>query len=81
MTAFAFVYMAANFFISKEYYNYIYILVIGTAMQIAFFIFRNDSLEMVIQNQAVVYGLMSFFTMIYLLFKLKTIKNGEEEKE
>ncbi len=81
MTAFAFVYMAANFFISKEYYNYIYILVIGTAMQIASFIFRNDSLEMVIQNQAVVYGLMSFFTMIYLLFKLKTIKNGEEEKE
>ena len=75
MTAFAFVYMAANYFISKEYFNYLYILVIATALQIAFFIFRNENLDMVMFNQAIVYGFMALSTAIYLIFKLRQHRN------
>jgi O-antigen/teichoic acid export membrane protein len=79
MTAFAFVYMSANYFISRGDYKYILIPFIGTVLQIVSFIFRNESLDMVMLNQTVVYGFMAIATTIYLLFKLKNIKNGEEK--
>jgi len=81
MTGFAFVYMAANYFISKEMYKYFFILVIATGLQIASFILRNDSLDMVMLNQYVVYGFMSLSTAIYLIFKLRDIKNGKEKNK
>jgi hypothetical protein len=81
MTAFAFVYMSANFFISKGDYKYILIPFIGTVLQIASFIFRNENLDMVMLNQTVVYGFMAIATTIYLLFKLRKINNGEEERK
>jgi O-antigen/teichoic acid export membrane protein len=76
MTGFAFVYMAANFFISKGFFKYLYILFITTVLQILLFIIRNDSLDMVIQNQIFVYIFLSFATLIYLIIKLRDIKNG-----
>jgi O-antigen/teichoic acid export membrane protein len=76
MTAFAFVYMVANFFISRENYNFIYILLLATVLQILSFVFRNDTLDMVMLNQYVVYGFMAFSTAIYLIFKLRSIDNG-----
>jgi Na+-driven multidrug efflux pump len=76
MTGFAFVYMVANFFISREDYNFIYILLLTTVLQILSFIFRNDTLDMVMLNQYVVYGFMAFSTAIYLIFKLRSIDNG-----
>jgi O-antigen/teichoic acid export membrane protein len=79
MTAFAFVYMSANYFISKGDYKYILIPFIGTVLQIASFMFRNDTLDMVMLNQTVIYGFMAITTTIYLLFKLRKIKNGEEK--
>jgi len=75
MTAYAFVYMAANYFISKEYFNYLYILVFATALQIAFFIFRNENLDMVMLNQSIVYGFMAISTVTYLIFKLRQHRN------
>ncbi len=81
MTAFAFVYMSANYFISRGDYKYILIPFIGTFLQIASFIFRNETLDMVMLNQTVVYGFMAIATTIYLLLKLRKIKNGEEERE
>jgi O-antigen/teichoic acid export membrane protein len=81
MTAFAFVYMSANYFISKGDYKYILIPFIGTVLQIASFVFRNDSLDMVMLNQTVIYGFMAIATTIYLLFKLRKIKNGGEIRE
>lgn len=75
MTAYAFVYMAANYFISKEYFNYLYILVFATILQILFFIFRNESLDTVMFNQAIVYGFMALSTAIYLIFKLRHTRN------
>jgi O-antigen/teichoic acid export membrane protein len=79
MTAFAFVYMSANYFISKGDYKYILIPFIGTVLQIASFMFRNDTLDMVMLNQTVIYGFMAITTTIYLLFKLRKIKNGGEK--
>jgi O-antigen/teichoic acid export membrane protein len=79
MTAFAFVYMCTNYFISKGDYKYILIPFIGTVLQIASFMFRNDTLDMVMLNQTVIYGFMAITTTIYLLFKLRKIKNGEEK--
>jgi O-antigen/teichoic acid export membrane protein len=79
MTAFAFVYMSANYFISKGDYKYILIPFIGTVLQIASFIFRNETLDMVMLNQTVIYGFMAITTTIYLLFKLRKIKNGGEK--
>ena len=79
MTGFAFVYMVANFFISKGYYSYLYILLVTTILQITLFTTRNDSLDMVIRNQIGVYIFLTLSTLIFLLFKLKNIKNGEKE--
>ena len=81
MTAFAFVYMSANYFISRGDYKYILIPFIGTVLQIASFVFKNDSLDMVMLNQTVIYGFMAIATTIYLLFKLRKIKNGGEIRE
>jgi hypothetical protein len=41
--------------------------------------FRNDTLDMVMLNQTVIYGFMAITTTIYLLFKLRKIKNGGEK--
>jgi Na+-driven multidrug efflux pump len=79
MTAFAFVYMVANFFISKEDYKFMYILLLSTILQILSFVFRNESLDMVMLNQYVVYGFMAFSTAIYLIFKLRNKGNGREK--
>ncbi len=78
MTAFAFVYMSANYFISKGDYKYILIPFVGTVLQIASFMFRNDTLDMVMLNQTVIYAFMAVVTTIYLLFKLRKIKDEEK---
>ena len=78
MTAFAFVYMTGNFFISKEYYNYLFILILGTVLQILLFIFRNETLDVVMLNQSIVYGSTAVFTVIYLIYKLRKINNGRD---
>lgn len=79
MTGFAFVYMVANFFVSRGSFSYLYILFFTTVLQVAFFLTRNDSLDMVIQNQIVVYIFLISGTLMYLLINFKSIKNGEEE--
>jgi O-antigen/teichoic acid export membrane protein len=81
MTLFAFVYMVANFFISKEDYKFMYILLLSTILQILSFVFRNESLDIVMLNQYAVYGFMALSTAIYLIFKLRSINNGREKSK
>lgn len=76
MTGFAFVYMAANYFISKGYYKYLYILFIVCVIQILLFVFRNSTIEEVLQNQIFTYTTLAVSTAIFLVFKLKDQKNG-----
>lgn len=80
MTGFAFVYMVANYFISRGFFRYLYILCITTALQISLFVLRNDSLDEVIQNQAIVYLFLTSVTLVYLLSKLGIFSNGIREK-
>ncbi|MHC1716319.1 MAG: MATE family efflux transporter [Candidatus Dojkabacteria bacterium] len=80
MTGFALVYMTANYFISKGYYKYLFILFFTSILQVLLFTFRNDSLEVVIQNQVITYVVLVVLTFLFLLFKLNSSKkNGREE--
>ena len=79
MTGFAATYMITNFFISKGEYQYLYILLLGTVLQIVSFIVRNDTLDMVMQNQMVVYSVLTVLTFVSLLFNFKKI-NDERKK-
>lgn len=80
MTGFAATYMIANFFISRGTYKYLYILLLATILQIVSFVVRNDTLNMVIQNQIAVYFILTILTFIYLLLNLKKINYGKKEK-
>lgn len=79
MTGFAFVSMVANYFISKGSFRYLYVLFASTLLQVLLFILRNDSLDMVIKNQILVYSFLTVSTFVYLLFKLKRIGDGKEK--
>jgi O-antigen/teichoic acid export membrane protein len=79
MTGFAATYMITNFFISKGEYQYLYILLLGTVLQIVSFVVRNDILDMVMQNQIVVYSVLTVLTFVSLLFNFKKI-NDERKK-
>jgi O-antigen/teichoic acid export membrane protein len=79
MTGFAATYMITNFFISKGEYQYLYILLLGTVLQIVSFVVRNDTLDMVMQNQIVVYSVLTVLTFVSLLFNFKKI-NDERKK-
>lgn len=79
MTGFAATYMITNFFISKGEYQYLYILLLGTVLQIVSFVVRNDTLDMVMQNQIAVYSVLTVLTFVSLLFNFKKI-NDERKK-
>ncbi len=81
MTGYAVVYMLANYFISIDKYSYIYILLIITALQIYLFNNYNESLTQVLNNQIIVYSLLTVLTLIYLFIILKKKKNGQKESK
>lgn len=81
MTGFAMVYMIANYFISQSIYGYMFILLLVSSLQVLLFYYRNDSLEQVIRNQVIVYGILLLSTIIFLIYKFKTKKDGETERK
>ncbi len=81
MTGFAMVYMIANYFISQSIYRYMFILLLVSSLQVLLFYYRNDSLEQVIRNQVIVYGILLLSTIIFLIYKFKTKKDGETERK
>lgn len=80
MMGYSIVYMVANYFISRGTYSYIFILLLATILQVVLFTLRNNSLVQVIENQIVLYSLLTFSTILFLLIKFKKDRNGEEEK-
>lgn len=62
MTGYALVYMIANYFITQRYYIYIIVLLVSALLQIYLFSIRNDTLEMVIINQIIVYLVLTLGT-------------------
>ncbi len=80
MTGYSIVYMIANYFISKSIYSYIFILICATMLQIILFATRNFSIEVVVENQIILYTLLTVSTTMFLLFKInREIKYENEE--
>lgn len=79
MSGFAVVYMVANYFISQNIYSYMVILFASSLLQILLFKYRNSSLDIVIQNQLILYGILSLSTIFFLIYKFM-IKRNEKDR-
>lgn len=79
MTAYAIVYMLANFFFVKDSYSYIPILLFISILQIFLFRFFVTDLFSILRNQVIVYVLLLILSLIYLLFKFLVIKNERKD--
>ncbi len=71
MTGFSLVYMIINYFISKGEYGYVWILLGTAVLQVFLFSFRNDSLNMVVENQIYIYMILTLLIFFCLIFKLR----------
>lgn len=71
MTGYALVYMVANYFITQRYYIYIIVLLVCCLLQVYLFSVRNESLEMVVTNQVIVYLVLTLGTVAMLLLNLR----------
>jgi len=78
MTGYSIVYMIANYFITRGTYSYIFVLLFASILQIALFSLRNYSLDIVVQNQIILYTILTLLTIIFLLFNFKNIQKNEE---
>lgn len=79
MSGFAVVYMIANYFISQSIYSYTVILFASSLLQILLFKYRNSSLDVVIQNQLILYGILTLVTLLFLIYKFM-IKRNEKDR-
>ncbi|HKM20219.1 MAG TPA: hypothetical protein VJY47_03315 [Candidatus Dojkabacteria bacterium] len=81
MTGYSIVYMIANYFISKGTYSYILVLLVATMLQVILFATRNDAIKVVVENQIILYSLLTVSTVLFLLIKFREdIKNERGEK-
>ena len=71
MTGYALVYMVANYFITQRYYVYIFVLLVCSVLQVYLFSIRNESLEMVVVNQVIVYLVLTLGTFAMLTLNLR----------
>lgn len=78
MTGYSIVYMIANYFITNSTYSYILLLLMATMLQIILFRLRNDSISSVVQNQIILYSLLTVSTILFL--SIKFIKNIKDER-
>ena len=78
MTGYSIVYMIANYFITRGTYSYIFVLLFASILQIVLFNLRNNSLDIVVQNQIILYTTLTLLTIIFLLFNFKNIQKDEE---
>jgi hypothetical protein len=78
MTGYSIVYMIANYFVTRGTYSYIFVLLFASILQIALFSLRNYSLDIVVQNQIILYTILTLLTIICLLFNFKNIQKNEE---
>ena len=78
MTGYSVVYMIANYFITRGTYSYIFVLLFASILQIVLFSLRNASLDIVVQNQIILYAILTLLTIIFLLFNFKNIQRNEE---
>jgi O-antigen/teichoic acid export membrane protein len=75
MSAYAAVYMFANFFFSRSSYMYIFVLLFITTLQFALFKSEITTVGSVIRIQSVIYILLLILTVLYFLFNFIFNKN------
>jgi len=81
MTGYSIVYMIANYFISKSTYSYILVLLSATMLQVLLFATRNNAIKVVVENQIILYSLLTVSTVLFLLIKFREdIKNERREE-
>jgi O-antigen/teichoic acid export membrane protein len=81
MSAYAVVYMLANFFFARDSYWYTLILLVVTIIQVILLKFRVTNLFSIVCNQVFVYSLLLVLTIIYFVFNFILKKNGKEIKK
>jgi O-antigen/teichoic acid export membrane protein len=78
MTAYAIVYMLANFFFARDSYWYMIVLLITTIIQVVLLKFYTTDLFSVVCNQVIVYSLLLVSTILYFIFNFLIKKNGKK---
>ena len=81
MSAYAVVFMFANFFFSRDSYWYIGILLFITVLQVYLFRFNTSDLFSIVRNQVIVYCLLLFLTILYFIFNFIVKRNGKKDKK
>lgn len=75
MTFYAVAYMIINSLLVNDSYKHIYFLVVLSILQIVLFRVNNDTLYDAFVNQLIVYGLLTLFVIVILIFNV--FKNGK----
>lgn len=78
MTAYAIVYMLANFFFARDSYRYTIILLCTAVLQVVLFKFCVTDLSSIVRNQVVVYSSLLVLTILYFLFNFIVKKDVKE---
>jgi O-antigen/teichoic acid export membrane protein len=78
MSAYAIVYMLANFFFARDSYWYITILLFISIIQVVLLKFYVTDLFSIVRNQVIVYSVLLVLTIIYFVFNFIINRNGKE---
>ncbi len=78
MSAYAIVFMFANFFFSRDSYRYIGVLLFITILQVTLFKFYTTGLFSIVRNQVIIYCLLLLLTVLYFIFNF--VIRGYERK-
>jgi O-antigen/teichoic acid export membrane protein len=81
MTAYAIVFMMANYFFSRDSYWYILILLLVAILQVFLFNFNIDSISTIVRNQVIVYSSLLILTFIYFIFNFLLKRDDKVVKE
>jgi O-antigen/teichoic acid export membrane protein len=81
MSAYATVYIFANFFFARDSYWYMFILLVITIIQVFLLKFSVTDLFSVVCNQVIIYSLLLVLTVLYFVFNFIIKKNAEKSKK
>jgi O-antigen/teichoic acid export membrane protein len=80
MSAYAIVYIFANFFFARDSYWYMLILLLVTIIQVYLLKFNITDLFSIVINQVIVYSSLLILTIAYFIFNFLLIKdNGKKD--
>lgn len=81
MSAYAVTFMFANFFFSRDSYQYIFILLFITIVQVILFRGEISNLSSIVGIQVIVYSLLLFLTVLYFVYNFIYKRNVRKVKK